>query len=131
MISKNPKLQYKMLFKEERKEKFILFTVGSGQLVTESGGNSLVSAPSTGGFQAWVLVSCLELLASGNVSTGLCNSPDMYFGVSKYFPNFLIRQNIAQAPLEKNSILKKSLGRTLSGESMRRVSLTVGAVSHT
>ena len=99
--------------------------------MAEFGGNSLVSAPSTHGFQAQALVSYLELLASGNVSTGLCNSPDTYFGVSKYFPNFLIRQNIAEAPLEKNSILKKSLGKTLSGESMRRVSLTVGAVSHT
>lgn len=120
-----------MPFKKEKKETLTLFTVGSGQLVVEFGGNSLVSAPSTGGFQARALVSCPELLASGNISTGLCNSPDMYFGVSKYFPNFLIRQNIAQAPLEKNSILKKSLGKTLSGESMRRILLTLGAFSHT
>ena len=120
-----------MPFKKERKGKFTLFTVRSGQLVAEFGGNSLVSAPSTGGFQARALVSYLELLASGNVSTGLCNSPDMYFGVSKYFTNFLIRKNIAQAPLEKNSILKKSLGKTLSGESMGRVLLTLGAFSHT
>ena len=56
-----------------------------------------------------------EPLASGNVSTGLCNSPDMYFGVSKYLPIFLIRQNVA----ERNSILRECLGKPLLGDSPR------------
>ena len=52
-----------------------------------------------------------EPLASGNVSTGLCNSPDMYFGVSKYLPIFLIRQNVA----ERSSSLRECLGKPLLG----------------
>lgn len=39
----------------------------------------------------------------------------MSFGVSKYFPNFFTRQNIAEAPLERNSILRECLGKTLLG----------------
>jgi len=39
----------------------------------------------------------------------------MCFGVSKYFPIFFIRQNIAEGPFESNSILKECLGNPLLG----------------
>ena len=55
----------------------------------------------------------------------------MYFGVSKYFPSFFIRRNIAEGPLERNGILKECLGKTLLGEPTGGVSLTVGADGHT
>lgn len=105
--------------------------MGSDQLVAESGGNNLVLVPSTGGFQARALAKRLEPLASRNVSTGLCNSPHMYFGVSKYFPSFFIRRNIAEGPSERNGILKECLGKALLAESTGGVSLTVGADGHT
>lgn len=79
----NPSHNIRCLFKKGRK--------GSPCSPHSSGGShasgarvravASVLGPSTGRVRVWA--KCLEHLASDNVSPGLCNSPDMYFG----FPN--------------------------------------------
>lgn len=96
-------------------------------------GGGLVPVPSSGGSQAQALAKRLEPLASGNVSTGLCNSPDMYFGVSKFFPIFFHEAKQSRGPPgQKGPILKNCLGKTTCwGGPHQGVSLTVGAAGHT
>lgn len=64
-MEKNPKSQYKMPFKKERrKEKvhpILASTVGSGQLVAEFGGNRLVPVPSAVGSKLGSEQSALNL----------------------------------------------------------------------
>lgn len=67
------------------------------------GNPTWATVPSMDGFQAPTLARCLAPLASGHVSAGLCNPPDMYFGVSKYFPVLFIMQNTVR---ERNALEK-------------------------